>query len=238
MSAARGSIETARLRLDPLSVDDADEMARVLADPSLYLFTGGEPPDVEALRARYEAQVRGRSPDGTETWRTWIVRLRATGEAIGYVQATIVDVRREADLAWVLGPDAQGRGLATEAASAVVARLADDGVARFTAHVRADHAASEGVARRIGLRPTDRVEDGERVWRLDVPARMAARRRRLGRLHLGAGAALVGFAAYEAALASGGRLPGGPDQVVRDAVLAIAGAVMLAGGLRGLVVRR
>ena len=49
------------LGLRPLRVDDAAEMAEVLADPSLYEFTGGEPPSVADLERRYAVQTRGRS---------------------------------------------------------------------------------------------------------------------------------------------------------------------------------
>ncbi len=34
-------------------------------------------------------------------WANWVVRLRNTGEAIGYVQASIGD--ESADLAWIVG---------------------------------------------------------------------------------------------------------------------------------------
>jgi RimJ/RimL family protein N-acetyltransferase len=157
----------ARLDLVPLRPEDADEMVDVLADPALYAFIGGEPPGLEGLRARYERQVVGRSADGTETWRNWIVRLRPGGEAIGYVQATITGAGkgRTADIAWVIGVPWQGRGYATEAARALVAALAADGVHTLSAHVHPDHAASSAVARAARLEPTDEIEDGERVWR-------------------------------------------------------------------------
>ena len=48
-----GTIDTERIRLCPLEVSDAGEMASVLADASLYEFTGGEPPTVAELEERY-----------------------------------------------------------------------------------------------------------------------------------------------------------------------------------------
>ena len=142
-------------------------MVAVLADPALYRFTGGKPPTPVDLERRYRAQVAGRSPDGTETWRNWIVRLRDGGAAVGFVQATLTDADTTADVAWVIGTPWQGRGYATEAAGAMVAHLVAGGVRTVTAHVHPDHAASESVAARIGLRPTGEVEDGERLWRLE-----------------------------------------------------------------------
>jgi RimJ/RimL family protein N-acetyltransferase len=157
-------IETARLRLEPLSVAAAEEMAAVLADPGLYRFTGGTPPTADDLRLRYTAQVEGRSPDGAQGWLNWIVRDRTTGEALGYVQATVED--GSADLAWVIGTAAQGRGTATEAAAAVLGRLREQGTSTFTAHVHPDHRASARVAEKLGLAPTDVVVDGEIRWTL------------------------------------------------------------------------
>ena len=47
------------ITLEPLTVEHAEAMAAVLADPALYAVTGGEPPTTEELRARYARQVRG-----------------------------------------------------------------------------------------------------------------------------------------------------------------------------------
>ncbi len=51
-AAEASSIATARLVLDPLRAEDADEMAQVLADPTLHEFIGGEPATRDELRAR------------------------------------------------------------------------------------------------------------------------------------------------------------------------------------------
>lgn len=48
-----------RLLLEPLSVAHASSMVNVLADPSLYEFTGGEAPSLRELENRYAAQVVG-----------------------------------------------------------------------------------------------------------------------------------------------------------------------------------
>jgi len=141
-------------------------MASVLADPALYTFTGGEPPSAAELRRRYDVQATGRSPDATERWLNWIVRRRAEGDAIGYVQATAgVQPGAAVDVAWVIGTRWQGRGFAGEAAAAMADWLVASGFGAITAHIHPDHAASAAVARRIRLEPTGEVEDGERVWR-------------------------------------------------------------------------
>ena len=70
----------------------------------------------------------------------------------------------------MISPSVQGRGLATEAATAMADRLTAAGVTRLVAHVHPDHAASARVAERLGLRRTDVVEDGEVRWVRDFHA--------------------------------------------------------------------
>jgi RimJ/RimL family protein N-acetyltransferase len=180
-----------RLDLEPVTSAHADEMVTVLADPRLYTFTGGEPPSLDVLRTRFARQGAGISPDGRENWHTWIVRERATGAAIGFVQATIgatagsssagadtvatpFDGASSAELAWVVGTAYQGRGFATEAIATVadavrgLGSLTGDDVTLVHAHIAPGHAASESVARHLGLVPTSVVLDGETRWELSV----------------------------------------------------------------------
>jgi RimJ/RimL family protein N-acetyltransferase len=160
MTLHPATIDTARLELTPLAVTDADAMATVLADEALYEYTGGEPPTVADLRGRYARQVAGSGrPD--EVWLNWIVRV--AGEPVGYVQATVAD--GSADVAWVIGTPWQGRGYATEAAAGLVAWVRERGLDPF-ATIAPGHRASERVAAAVGLRVTDELVDGERVWRL------------------------------------------------------------------------
>jgi RimJ/RimL family protein N-acetyltransferase len=155
-------LRTDRLVLTPLVESDAAEMVAVLADPTLYAFTGGEAPDRVGLEARYRALEAG-SPVPGEDWRNWIIRLVGDGCAVGFVQATVVG--DEADVAWVVGVPWQGRGIAREAAGAMCRWLHDRGVGRISAHIHPDHHASAGVAASLGLRATGEMDgDGEMVW--------------------------------------------------------------------------
>jgi RimJ/RimL family protein N-acetyltransferase len=69
-----------------------------------------------------------------------------------------------AEVAWMVGTDHQGQGLAREAAVAMALWLRSQGATVLVAHIHPDHAASTGVARALGLRPTDIVEDHETRW--------------------------------------------------------------------------
>jgi RimJ/RimL family protein N-acetyltransferase len=139
-------------------------MAAVLSDPALHAFIGGDPAAPQALRKRYERLVAG-SSDPAVTWLNWVVRLRAEECLVGTVQATVSSADRTAEVAWVIGTPWQGRGIATEAARALVGWLGEQqGVRTVVAHVHPDHAASAAVAAAAGLAPTDRWQDGEVRW--------------------------------------------------------------------------
>src|SRR5215471_21652299 len=94
------------------------------------------------------------------------MRVRASGAAAGVVQATLPaggPTAGPAEVAWVVGRPAQGRGYASEAARSLVALLRDDGWT-VVAHIHPGHLASQRVARAAGLSPTGDVYDGEVRW--------------------------------------------------------------------------
>ncbi|GAB2679640.1 GNAT family N-acetyltransferase [Kribbella swartbergensis] len=153
------SFHTARLTMLPLQVEYAGEMAKVLADPALYTFTGGEPPNVDALENRYRRQLAGPGR-ADEHWLNWVVQY--DGRLIGYVQATVTG--STAEIAWVIGTEWQGRGFAKESARGLVAWLNGQGVERIIAHVHPDHTASAAVTAAAGLSRTDHIEGGEYLW--------------------------------------------------------------------------
>ncbi|WP_104198621.1 GNAT family N-acetyltransferase [Cryobacterium sp. Y29] len=165
-------IITARLLLEPLSVEHAPAMIEVLADPSLYDYIGGEIPSLELLEKRFAAQAGGRSDDGSQWWLNWVVTKRDVGRPVGYVQATVEDdgSRLVADIAWVISPNWQGRGIASEATRAMVAWLRSNGVHRLTAHIHPDHQASMKVAQNQALHATFTKKDGEVRWESYQPS--------------------------------------------------------------------
>ncbi|GAA1704277.1 GNAT family N-acetyltransferase [Kribbella yunnanensis] len=153
------AFSTSRLTLLPLTPQYAEEMAGVLSDPALYSFTGGEPPTVDALRARYERQVAG-SGRADEHWLNWVIR--AGDELIGFVQSTVTG--STAEIAWVIGSAWHGHGYAKEAAIGLADWLRAQDL-QIIAHIHPDHLASAAVAAAVGLSRTDQMVDGEYRYR-------------------------------------------------------------------------
>lgn len=148
-----------RLALEPLREDHAAEMFAVLSDPAIYEYENAPPASVEALAQRYRRQAAGRSADGRELWFNWVLRLHASGEAIGYVQATLYP-DGHAGIAYELNSHFWGRGLAQEAMRAMLAALrAGHGVRRFTAVLKQRNARSLILLQRLGFEPAAAAED-------------------------------------------------------------------------------
>lgn len=154
------------MRLDPLRVSDATELAAVLDDPDLHTFIGGKPATIDELTNKYQRQVIGHSEDGGQLWFNWTVRRRDHGSAVGSVQGTVnleagVAV---AEVAWVIATPYQRLGYAKEAAALMMEWLRHEGVSKVIAHIHPDHTASAAVARSLGLHATPVVVDGETRW--------------------------------------------------------------------------
>lgn len=141
-------------------------MVKVLADTSLYEFTGGEAPTLDQPQNRYAAQAVGHSEDRSQGWFNWIVKPLNGGVPMGFVQATLESEGSEvvANIAWVISPIHQGQGIASEATLAMARWLQSRGVNTLVAYVHPEHHASMGVARKQGLHPTSMTDGIEIRW--------------------------------------------------------------------------
>ena len=160
-------LRTRRLRLEPVTRADADELRSLHADPELFRFTGRPRHLDRGLDAWLAHQETRRSPTGAALWLTWLLRDVDGGSALGQVQATVVvgEDGPQAELSWLLARAAQRRGLAIEATTGLVEWLVRRvGVRRLSAHIPDGHTASEQVAARLGLAASGDHLDGEQLW--------------------------------------------------------------------------
>ena len=137
--------------LEPLRPEHALDMFAGLADPAGYRFLPGDPPaSADALRARYDRQVVGRSPDGAEQWLNWV--LRGSDHAlVGYTQATIRD--RIAQLGYHVFPATWRQGIGTAAVRATLDQLfAMNAADEAHALVDTRNAGSIALMRKLGFR--------------------------------------------------------------------------------------
>lgn len=138
------------LRLEPLVAAHAAEMFVVLSDPAIYEFENEPPSSQDALAARY-ARLEGRSsPDGTQQWLNWIVRL-PNGELAGYVQATVLE-GGSAYVAYELASRHWRRGIGTSSLGAVLEELGRSfGVREAFAVLKEANYRSRGLLSKLGF---------------------------------------------------------------------------------------
>jgi RimJ/RimL family protein N-acetyltransferase len=136
--------------LEPQVEAHAAEMFLVLCDPAIYEFEGEPPPSLELLAAGYRRKETRESPDGTEKWLNWVVRLNS-GELAGYVQATVVANGR-CYFGYEFASRFWRRGIATSALQAMFAELARHyRVRELIAVLKVANFRSKGLLRKLSF---------------------------------------------------------------------------------------
>jgi hypothetical protein len=107
-------LETERLRLEPIAEADADAMFPLMGDPQVMAFWDSpeiDDPEIVAdiVRAQAAETMAGKS-------YYWAMRALGDGQFIGACDLSEIDIRhRRAEVGFMLGRDAWGRGYALEA---------------------------------------------------------------------------------------------------------------------------
>jgi RimJ/RimL family protein N-acetyltransferase len=156
-------LASARLELRPLSAADVDALLayRSLPEVCRYVpFTPMGPEDILArLRGPWSCHALGQAGDALVLG----AELAGTGGLVGDVMLRWVSAEHSCgELGYVFNPAHAGRGLATEAAHAVLHMAFDDlGLHRVFARLDARNAASARLAARIGMRQEAHLIENE-----------------------------------------------------------------------------
>ena len=153
-------LETERLLLREFDEGDAVPFYLMGSDPGVLRYLAdpgggltGVDHALEVLRSRSIADYR------TYGYGRWACVLKASGEVIGFAGLKYLPDVQEVDIGYRLLPAYWGRGLATEAARAVLdygrTRL---GVGRVIGLVDPANVASVRVLEKLGLTPAGQVE--------------------------------------------------------------------------------
>jgi RimJ/RimL family protein N-acetyltransferase len=156
--------ETARLRLRPLTLDDAPFTLALLNDPAYLEHIGDKGVrDLEGARKYLtDGPLAMYAAHGLGLWR---VEEKSSGLAIGMCGLLQRPTLPEPDLGYAFLPRHRGRGYALEACRATLAwgREARS-LARIVAIVSPGNAASIAVLRKLGM-----VEEGQRELKAGDP---------------------------------------------------------------------
>lgn len=153
---------TPRLVLRRWRDADVEPMAAINADPEVMRWIGaGEVRDLDQTRSGIVRIEREWEASG---YGLFAIEERASGDLLGFTGLTVPyflpEVMPAVEIAWRLGRQHWGRGLATEASAAALGfGLVDRGLARIIAIVQIGNDASERIMTKLGMRAERQTVD-------------------------------------------------------------------------------
>ena len=147
-------IETVRLLLRPFEDGDGPAYRAIRRKPGVTRFLPSHTEDPDEAARRSDATVAAfREAWERDGYGPWAVVERASRRLVGHLGLRRLAESGETELLFLIDPDAQGRGYATEGGQAALAcgfdRLALPEIAAF---VLPENAASIAVLTRLGMR--------------------------------------------------------------------------------------
>jgi [ribosomal protein S5]-alanine N-acetyltransferase len=145
-------LATRSLLLEPLTSADYPWVVDLYGDAEVMRYIGNGP--------RTESETRQRLDWLFEQGRQlgfgyWVLRDRATGEPLGGAMLMVRSPGSKMELGFALARAGWGRGLATEAAQALLDHaFGGIGVPEVEAFTHQENAASGAVLRKVGMRDT------------------------------------------------------------------------------------
>ncbi|WP_217709695.1 GNAT family N-acetyltransferase [Amycolatopsis sp. Hca4] len=141
-------VVTGRLVVRRFEAGDVRAFEAYRSDPEVARYQSWDVPvpDAADLVAEFAA-----AQEGAPGWFQYAVALRDGGGLIGDVGVCVHDNRMQAELGFTLARVHQGRGYATEAVRAVLARVLRSGIRRVSAECDARNTASARLLERLGF---------------------------------------------------------------------------------------
>lgn len=147
-------LRTDRLLLRPFAADDVDEVWAYQREPEVARYLRWEPRDREQTRVAVRQMVRENDLVGEGDCLSLAATLPATGTVIGQVELVwLSEQNRQGEVGYVFHPAHGGRGLATEAARAMLGLGFDGlGLHRIIGRCDARNRPSAALLTRLGMR--------------------------------------------------------------------------------------
>lgn len=142
-------LETDRLILREMDVEDAADLYEMDADPEVYKYTG----DIVPESVAHTAERISKYPDYKKYgYGRWTTVLKETGEIIGWCGLKYLDDINETDLGYRWKPKHWGNGYATEASLACLEfGFKQLGLEQIVAQAYKENVASIRVMEKIGM---------------------------------------------------------------------------------------
>lgn len=164
-------IQTERLNLRPLTVDDAAFYLKLVNEPSFLENIGDKGVrDLDGARAALLAgPIEMQERLG---YSLWLVSRKDDGAAIGMCGLIRRDTLPATDIGYAYLPDYWGQGYAWEAAQAAAAYGRDVvGLERLLGIVSPSNTASSQLLKKLGMRYIERIQPNTDLYGMEFPPR-------------------------------------------------------------------
>jgi len=156
-------LEGPRVRLRPLAPTDLDRLVAYRSDPEVARYQAWDSYDAAAATALI-AEMAESAPGRPGHWYQWGIEEIVTGQLVGDCGLFTQEDGVQGEIGFTLAPDAQGRGLATEAVSLMLAAAFGPlGFHRVVANTDPLNARSDELLARLGFRHEGRSIESVRI---------------------------------------------------------------------------
>ena len=180
MPAPRWPLETERLLLRPFGPDDLEALFAIQADESVARWLYNDPRTLEETRELLARKIGGAALHGEGEWLSAAAVLRTTGELVGDVSLHWAsEAHGQGELGFVVHPEHQGRGYATEASRPLLDfAFGPLGLHRVIGRLEPRNTGSARVLEKLGMRREAHLVENEWVkgeWQSELVYAILAR---------------------------------------------------------------
>ena len=156
-------LEGPRVRLRPFAPTDLDRLVAYRSDPEVARYQAWDSYDAAAAAALI-TEMADSTPGRPGHWHQWGIEEIASGQLVGDCGLFTQEDRAQGEIGFTLAPEAQGRGLATEAVSLMLsAAFGLLGFHRVVANTDPANARSAALLGRLGFRHEGRSIESARI---------------------------------------------------------------------------
>jgi ribosomal-protein-alanine N-acetyltransferase len=143
-------LETQRMRLSPLRVEDADPLFAMMSDAAVMAhWDVAEIDEPDLAQAIVLDQIQDMAAGKAVHWT---MRALADDGFLGVCDLSEIDARhKRAEVGFMLGRSAWGQGYALEAMQAVIAQAAAMGLRRLAARTHLGNRRSDALLEKLGF---------------------------------------------------------------------------------------
>ena len=143
-------MQTHDLEIRPWAKNDISLLERLMGDPTMMVYLGG-PETPEKIQKRHKRYLKRERSGHDQMFVILAGKERVPAGSVGYWEKEW-DSKKVWETGWMVLPEFQGQGVATQATALVISKVRDIGLYRFLiALPSVENTASNSICRKLGF---------------------------------------------------------------------------------------